>query len=283
MSEEKPIYDTGQEEYEFTRLDWHDRDIAGFRVNIVGVGLKPADQFKAHPRNPKYHPQRQRAAVKTSLGKWGWAGFVLENRLTQNVLDGHERIWNALKQGESTLIPYALIEIPEEEEEEFIIALAQTEQMAEWDRDILRAIKESGVIEEAEEEFDILGLLKEQGIEIDDNDNAHEHLRLIDRFIVPPFSVLDARQGYWQERKRQWIALGIQSELGRGEGSAPGGSLRPAANYEGDRGDGRGRTLGAIPSNQQTRLSADYKKKRGGVTKMAMHNDPMQRKDKYDA
>jgi DNA modification methylase len=40
---------------------------------------------------------------------------------------------------------------------------------------------------------------------------------LRDRFLVPPFSVLDARQGYWQDRKRQWIALGIQSEVGRGD------------------------------------------------------------------
>jgi hypothetical protein len=39
---------------------------------------------------------------------------------------------------------------------------------------------------------------------------------LADRFGAPPFSVLDARQGYWQERKRAWLALGIQSELGRG-------------------------------------------------------------------
>lgn len=37
------------------------------------------------------------------------------------------------------------------------------------------------------------------------------------RFGMPPFSVFDARQGYWQGRKRAWIALGIQSELGRGE------------------------------------------------------------------
>lgn len=40
---------------------------------------------------------------------------------------------------------------------------------------------------------------------------------LIKRFTVPPFSVLDARAGYWQARKRAWLALGIQSELGRGE------------------------------------------------------------------
>jgi len=48
-------------------------------------------------------------------------------------------------------------------------------------------------------------------------DNAPK-TSLKDRFIVPPFSVLDARQGYWQERKRQWLAIGIQSELGRGGG-----------------------------------------------------------------
>lgn len=38
---------------------------------------------------------------------------------------------------------------------------------------------------------------------------------LADRFLVPPFSVLDARQGYWRERKRQWLQLGIRSEVGR--------------------------------------------------------------------
>ena len=40
---------------------------------------------------------------------------------------------------------------------------------------------------------------------------------LAGRFIIPPFSVLDARQGEWQKRKRAWLSLGIQSELGRGE------------------------------------------------------------------
>ena len=55
---------------------------------------------------------------------------------------------------------------------------------------------------------------------------------LATRFGVPPFSVLSARDGDWQERKRQWLALGIKSELGRGEslqemaaGSLGGGGL----------------------------------------------------------
>lgn len=55
------------------------------------------------------------------------------------------------------------------------------------------------------------------------------------RFGVPPFSVLDARQGYWQERKRAWIALGIQSELGRGENTL--GRQPECEAYRGAEGD----------------------------------------------
>ena len=46
---------------------------------------------------------------------------------------------------------------------------------------------------------------------------AHEST-LGDKFLIPPFTVLNAREGWWQERKRAWLALGIQSELGRGGG-----------------------------------------------------------------
>ena len=38
---------------------------------------------------------------------------------------------------------------------------------------------------------------------------------LAGRFLIPPFSVLSAREGGWQKRKRQWIAIGIKSEIGR--------------------------------------------------------------------
>lgn len=39
-----------------------------------------------------------------------------------------------------------------------------------------------------------------------------------DRFTWPPFSVLDARTGEWQARKRAWSGIGIKSEIGRPEG-----------------------------------------------------------------
>ena len=48
--------------------------------------------------------------------------------------------------------------------------------------------------------------------------NGHKSI-LAQTFDCPPFSVLNARGGWWQERKRQWLALGIKSEVGRGGGN----------------------------------------------------------------
>jgi DNA modification methylase len=38
---------------------------------------------------------------------------------------------------------------------------------------------------------------------------------LRERFVEPPFSVLDTKSGNWQRRKKLWKQLGIQSEVGR--------------------------------------------------------------------
>jgi DNA modification methylase len=42
-------------------------------------------------------------------------------------------------------------------------------------------------------------------------------MQLTDKFIIPPISILDVKQGYWKQRKKQWLELGIQSEIGRKE------------------------------------------------------------------
>lgn len=42
-----------------------------------------------------------------------------------------------------------------------------------------------------------------------------EYNSLEDVYIQPPFSILNSSKGSWQNRKRKWIGLGIQSEVGR--------------------------------------------------------------------
>jgi hypothetical protein len=48
--------------------------------------------------------------------------------------------------------------------------------------------------------------------------NKGEHKSLVERFIIPPLSVFRAASGYWQDRKKAWLSLGIQSEKGRDDG-----------------------------------------------------------------
>jgi DNA modification methylase len=38
---------------------------------------------------------------------------------------------------------------------------------------------------------------------------------LRDKFIEPPFSILDTKSANWQRRKKQWNRIGIKSEIGR--------------------------------------------------------------------
>jgi hypothetical protein len=49
------------------------------------------------------------------------------------------------------------------------------------------------------------------------NEVPIENEKLRSRFIMPPFSILDTRQGNWLNRKRDRMELGIKSELGRGD------------------------------------------------------------------
>ncbi len=47
-----------------------------------------------------------------------------------------------------------------------------------------------------------------------------------EKFLFPPFTVLDARSGEWQERKRAWASLGMKSEVGRSDELAYSGAAK---------------------------------------------------------
>jgi hypothetical protein len=46
-------------------------------------------------------------------------------------------------------------------------------------------------------------------------DPVIDRKNLRDRFIEPPFSVLDGRSDVWLKRKLSWVKLGLKSEVGR--------------------------------------------------------------------
>lgn len=106
-----------------------------FRNRIIGYGTKPADQFQANPLNFRKHPQRQRDAVNASLRELGWIATVIENTTTGNLLDGHERVWQALPKNEE--VPYLQVELTEAEEKLALSIFDPIGAMAETDATIL--------------------------------------------------------------------------------------------------------------------------------------------------
>lgn len=54
---------------------------------------------------------------------------------------------------------------------------------------------------------------------------------LAERYLSVPFSLLDARTGWWRDRKAAWLATGIQSELGRSDQLLFATSAQPPATY----------------------------------------------------
>lgn len=109
-----------------------------FANRILGYGTKPADQFQANPHNYRKHPQRQRDAVQASLRELGWIGVVVENVTTGQLIDGHERVWQALANNED--VPYIQVELSEEQEKLALAVFDPITYMAETDAQILDAL-----------------------------------------------------------------------------------------------------------------------------------------------
>ena len=51
-----------------------------------------------------------------------------------------------------------------------------------------------------------------------------------ERFTMPPFTLLDARSGDWQERQRAWLTIGLRGEVGRAD-NANGASRQKSSVY----------------------------------------------------
>lgn len=142
------------------------------------------------------------AEINIALGKI--SGYAQKTEAERANL---REYWRAWVQNPTVEIVKAS-ELSEEERREFIIK--DNVGFGEWDTDMLanewdnEELKEWGVEIPWNEPTD-------SGSQGDGGGNSGsdnpDHLSLNDRFLVPPFSILDTRRGYWQERKKQWYAL----------------------------------------------------------------------------
>lgn len=146
-------------------------------------------------------------AVANSIKEFGFNVPIVIDK-NNVIIAGHTRYKAGKKLGLETVPCYRADNLSEEQVKAFRLVDNKTAELAEWDFAKLEE-ELSGI------DFD----MSDFGFDFDGEEKVKndipESIPLAERFVVPPLSVLDTRQGYWQDRKREWKALGLKSEVGR--------------------------------------------------------------------
>ena len=177
-------------------------------------GIVRLDEIKPAPYNPRVISEGALDGLGASLDRFGLVQPIVVNTRTNRIVGGHQRAKALEARGVETA-EAVLVDLPEGEEKALNVALNSSAISGEWTAEALPLIDEI-LLALPETGSDLLldelraGLL-DQFAEPSDK----KSISLSERFLVPPFSVLDARQGYWQLRKQAWLSLGIESEVGR--------------------------------------------------------------------
>lgn len=205
--------------------------------NDLTVVYRKTDKLIPYARNSRTHSAEQIAQIAASIREFSFTNPVLIDD-DGGIIAGHGRIMAAQKLGLEEVPTITLAGLTEAQKRAYVIADNRLPLNAGWDFEML-AVE---IDELNDEGFDVslLGFSQEEINELIGTPNppppgeGEASKKLADKFLVPPFTVLNAREGWWQERKRAWLDLGIKSEEGR---DAPaGGSPDLAARQRGESG-----------------------------------------------
>ena len=189
---------------------------------VKELRMIPAKELAPNPKNWRTHPEKQKNVLKGILSEIGYADALLARELPDGslmLLDGHLRAETTPDQE----VPVLVLDLTEEEGDKLLATLDPLAGLAEQDDEKLAELLER--IETGNEALqELLDELAGEEIEVEEPLVNTSEMPLKERYIVPPFSVLDAKKGEWQKRKNQWAEL-IQSEKGRGEELAYSSSL----------------------------------------------------------
>jgi hypothetical protein len=181
----------------------------------------PIDSLRKLKGNPRVGDVD---AVARSLKAFGQRKPIVVNQST-NEIEAGNHTFAAAKQLGWTEIAVVWVQDDPTTAKAFALADNRTAELGGYDDKALASMIEDVLNEDIDllhaasfTEADLEALLKEDDDPILDPPEADDKpalLTLHDRFLVPPFTVLSARDGWWQDRKNAWISLGLEGELGR--------------------------------------------------------------------
>jgi ParB-like chromosome segregation protein Spo0J len=202
-------------------------------MTSITVAFVDLDDLRPFDRNARVHDDRQIGEIEASIRSFGWTNPILADMSEDGVvIAGHGRLLAArriyasgaaIRLPDGREIPHRTVPVidcagwSDDRRRAYTLADNRIAENATWDDDLLRIelrfLKDEGI------DLGIAGFDEKTLAKLLDeaDGEGEERPSLSDRFGLPPFSVLNAREGWWQDRKRAWLDLGIQSELGRGE------------------------------------------------------------------
>lgn len=170
------------------------------------------DDLVPYAKNARVHDEEQVEMIARSIEEFGFLNPILIDR-DRNVIAGHGRILAAKKLGMGK-VPVLYVEgLTEEQRQAYVLADNRLTELGGWNMELVEAELEELI--EAGFDISITGFDTERE-EPEEHHEEQARQTLADRFILPPFSILNTTTGWWQDRKRAWKNIGIKSELGRG-------------------------------------------------------------------
>ncbi len=187
-------------------------------VNLANrIELWPRARLRPYVRNARTHDDEQVRQIAASISEFGFNAPILVDG-KDGVIAGHGRLL-AAELLDLPQVPVVVLDhMSDAQRRAYILADNRIQENGGWDRDLLAqelADLAAGGFDLGLTGFsdDEIGDLLAEGDDGDTGDGGgegggHEVPEfLADKFGVPPFSVLDARQGYWQDRKRRWRGI----------------------------------------------------------------------------
>lgn len=184
----------------------------------------PVESIRTMTGNPR---RGDVEAVMRSLDTFGQRKPIIVREGTGEVIAGNHTFMAAKRLG-WTEIAVVWVQDDDVTAKAFALADNRTSELGGYDDEMLAAMISDVMAEDSEllsaasyTAADLDALLAEtlpssdESEELPVPESRKAPVKLADRFVGLPVSVLNSREGWWQERKRAWTDLGIESELGR--------------------------------------------------------------------
>ena len=205
------------------------------------------DLLIPYARNSRTHSDSQVTKIASSIKEFGFLNPVIVDK-DNGIIAGHGRVMAAKKLCLKE-VPILLVEhLTEAQKRAYIIADNRLALDAGWDEEMLRV--EIAELEDLGFDLQLTGFevgelesIKLEQTTEDLSGDKNNISSLSERFLISPFSVLNAREGWWQNRKRNWLGLGIKSEEGRDISPTNVSANLPEDHYMAGRGNNDGGSI----------------------------------------